>query len=222
MINSYKFSVILCAIIIISSCSSVKVFSKYELSDGAYWFKQKGEKAQKVTISIADDSIQIKNSNNNIVATSLNHDQIFSENSLDVDIFIAPFKYRPSVSNFPRQLTTSFNANLFTGFRIDRFRVHKQKKFTGGYKTVVIHRSTGIGLFGGLGTTAVGPWNTNYKTNDEYSGLVISHGAILLIGVNSLTMGLAIGYDRLTDRDKDIWIYQNEPWYGLTIGINIR
>lgn len=43
-----------------------------------------------------------------------------------------------------------------------------------------------------------------------------------MIGVNNLTVGVGVGWDYLTDRDKAIWIYQNKPWIGVTIGLNIN
>jgi hypothetical protein len=43
-----------------------------------------------------------------------------------------------------------------------------------------------------------------------------------MLGVNNLTVGLGVGWDALTDRDKDIWTYQNKPWFGLTVGLNLN
>lgn len=46
-----------------------------------------------------------------------------------------------------------------------------------------------------------------------------------LIDVDVMTgfkYGVGVGWDYLTDRDKGIWIYQNKPWYGLTVGLNLN
>ena len=59
-------------------------------------------------------------------------------------------------------------------------------------------------------------------TADEYDGLVLSRGFALMFGLKTLTVGFGIGWDSLTDRDKDIWIYQNKAWYGLTLGLNLN
>jgi hypothetical protein len=32
-----------------------------------------------------------------------------------------------------------------------------------------------------------------------------------MFGLNNLTVGAGVGWDSLTDRDKNIWIYQNKP-----------
>ena len=84
------------------------------------------------------------------------------------------------------------------------------------------HSAITVGGFGGLGSAFISPWTTNYRTTDEYDGLVLSRGLAFMVGINSLTVGLGVGWDYLTDRDKDIWIYQNKPWYGITLGLNIN
>jgi hypothetical protein len=57
---------------------------------------------------------------------------------------------------------------------------------------------------------------------EEYNGMVLTRGLAFMVGINTLTVGLGVGWDYLTDRDKDIWIYQNKPWYGLTLGLNLN
>ena len=68
----------------------------------------------------------------------------------------------------------------------------------------------------------VSPWTTNYKTTDEYNAFILSRGFAAMVGFNNLTVGLGIGWDYITDRDKDIWIYQNQAWYGLTLSLNLN
>jgi hypothetical protein len=79
-----------------------------------------------------------------------------------------------------------------------------------------------MGVFGGLGSTSITPWTTNNAITEEYNGLVLSRGFALMLGVNDLTVGLGVGWDYLTDRDKNVWIYQNRSWYGLSIGLNLN
>lgn len=43
-----------------------------------------------------------------------------------------------------------------------------------------------------------------------------------MMGYKSLTVGLGVGWDNLLDRDKDIWVYQSKPWYGLTLSLNLN
>src|SRR6185436_17899807 len=107
------------------------------------------------------------------------------------------------------------------GYRLDRFRVRTIETPAGRRKKIQ-HKAVTIGAFGGLGSTSISPWTTNQATTDEYNGLVLCRGIALMFGINSLTVGIGVGKDYLTDRDKDIWIYQNKPWYGLTLSVNIN
>jgi hypothetical protein len=148
-------------------------------------------------------------------------DQYFIKRSYDVDVIAVPFKFRPASTNLPRQLTTDFNGNIFMGYRVDRFRmIHKTTPL--GMKRFYKHRALSVGAFGGLGTAAITPWTTNNLMTDEYTGFVVSRGIALMVGIENLTVGAGIGWDHLTDRDKHIWIYQNKPWFGLTIGLNLN
>jgi hypothetical protein len=110
---------------------------------------------------------------------------------------------------------------LYFGYRIDRFKVHfKNTPF--GTKREINHSALTFGAFTGMGAASINPWTTNYRTTDEYDGLVLTRGIAIMLGVNSLTVGIGAGWDYLTDRDKEIWIYQNKPWYGLTLGLNLN
>src|SRR5262249_641937 len=138
-------------------------------------------------------------------------DELFVKPSLDIDVLVVPMKYRSAVLDIPRQLNADFNGNIFLGYRIDRFRSHF-KKTPAGFSHTTRHRALSVGVFGGLGATDINPTTTSYQTTDEYKGLVLSRGFALMFGVNNLTVGVGLGWDALTDRDKNIWAYQNKSW----------
>jgi len=155
------------------------------------------------------------------VVPDINRDEFFIKKAFDIDAVSIPFKFHPASVNLPRQMTTDFNGNVFVGLRLDRFRVtHKSTPI--GMKHFHKHRGLSIGGFGGIGAAAITPWTTNYRMNDEYMGFVVSRGFAIMVGLDNLTVGAGIGWDHLTDRDKHIWIYQNKPWFGLTIGLNLN
>ena len=214
--------VLLFVLILLSGCSSFKDAPKYQLSDGEYRFKQTGEQYQKAYVHRDEDTTRI------VLSTSKTafvpdpaKDQIFVKPSFDIDVISVLFKYRPATSSLPRQLTTDFNGNAYFGYRIDRFRIrYKETPF--GRKQTYHHRGLTVGTFFGLGATSVTPSTTNNQTTDDYNGLVLTRGLALMFGVNNLTVGFGVGWDYLTDRDQDIWIYQNKAWYGLTLGLNIN
>jgi len=202
-----------------ASCASLKT-PRHRLSDGHYRLKESGSKAKKVFIQAADDTLVVYRDNKLHEAPLLENSK-FIKHSFDLDLLSIAFKYRPSSMGFPRQLTADFNGSVYLGFRTDQFTKYSEQTPAGVRKSIK-HRAITIGAFGGIGSTAVTPWTTNYRTTDEYSALVINKGLTAMAGLNSLTVGLAIGWDTITDRDKNIWIYQNKPWYGVSLGLSIN
>jgi hypothetical protein len=206
---------------LLTGCAGLKDLPKYQLKNDYYLFKQTGTKPVNVFVDVQEDTLRIIGAKNIVVDVKYGDYQTLIKKSFDVDIMTVLFKYRPKTMDFPRQLNATFNGNLYLGYRVDRFKVHfKNTPF--GTKREINHSALTFGAFTGMGIAAINPWTTNYRTTDEYDGLVLTRGIALMIGVNSLTVGVGVGWDYLTDRDKDIWIYQNKPWYGLTLGLNLN
>lgn len=207
---------------IIFGCASTNSH-KYELGDGKYAFHQQGQAKQQVYVYVDEDSIGLfsDKQGSQPVMPNMTEKVYLSKRSFDLDVLAVPFKFRSASQNLPRQLTTDFNGNIFLGYRFDRFHLI-DKKTPIGWKRYYKHHGISVGGFGGLGAAAITPWTTNGKIGDEYSGFVISRGLAVLVGINNLTVGTGIGWDYLTDRDKSIWIYQNKPWLGLMIGLNLN
>jgi hypothetical protein len=201
------------------SCASLKT-PRHHLSDGHYTLRENGSKPKKVFIQAAEDSLVVYK-DNKIHEAPLLENSKFIKHSFDIDLITVAFKYRPSSMGFPRQLTADFNGNVYLGYRTDQFTKYSEQTPAGVRKSIK-HQALTAGGFLGIGSSAITPWTTNYRTTDEYSALVISKGAAVMAGLNSLTIGLAVGWDTVTDRDKNIWIYQNKPWYGVSVGLSIN
>lgn len=216
-------SPILTLSLFIGGCGTLRNSPKYQLGDDYYEYRQKGTRYQKAFAQVQDDTVRIYSNKipGEVIVSSFNSDQFFLKRSFDVDVMTVGFKYRPATSNLPRQLNTDFNGNVFLGYRLDRFRVRYNKTPAGLIKSYH-HRAITAGAFGGLGSTAITPWTTNNLTTEEYNGFILSRGLAVMVGINTLTVGVGVGWDSLTDRDKNIWIYQNKPWYGLTVGLNLN
>lgn len=206
----------------LGGCSNRSNLHKYEFQEGYYSYREHPRKFEKVYVSFVDDSISLYKGNQQTpVHPTYGVDQVYLKRSLDFDILTMPFKFRPISQNFPRQLNANVNGNGFLGVRFDRFRINYIKN-PAGMSRYQTHRGVSVGAFAGLGSAAITPWTTNYQTPDEYEGLILSRGFAALVGVNNLSFGLGVGWDYLTDRDKSIWIYQNKPWYGVTVGLNLN
>lgn len=84
------------------------------------------------------------------------------------------------------------------------------------------HYGLTVGVFSGFGSTLIGPWFTKDQVQLEYDGVVWTNGVAVSIAFNYLTIGLGLGWDKLLDTNKSVWIYQNKPWLGLVLGINLN
>jgi len=197
---------------------------KHGLTDGRYDSKQADGRFKKVDLYVDDeDSVNIKIFDQS-KPVGLNPLQplYLRKGTFDFDAMTVPFKFRPGSSQLPRQLDTDFNGNIYLGYRVDRFRITYQNTPI-GQRQKIKQIGFSVGVFGGLGSTFVSPWTTSDPAfSEEYNGFILSRGFALLVGVNNLTFGLGVGWDYLTDRDKGIWIYQNKPWYGLTVGLIVN
>ena len=219
-----KFIISSISCVLLLSCSTLKKLPESNLGSDYYYLHQQEGGTTKVYMNIVEDSIEMFAARPDAKEPELmipSNGQVLFRRSFDVDVMTVPFKFRPATENLPRQLNVDFNGNLFLGYRVDRYKLIFIQTPAGVMKKVR-HRAITLGAFAGLGTTSITPWTTNNGTTDEYSGFILNRGIALMGGVNNLTVGFGIGWDYLTDRDKDVWIYQNKPWYGLTLSLNLN
>jgi hypothetical protein len=224
----------------ITSCSTIKESSKYQLVDGVYKARIFDIKKTRVYLGVSEDSITVFRLNNNrkqfnidtlqsltLSLPAVQHDTLFNpysftQRSFDLDVLTIPFKYRPAAADLPNQLNTNFNGALYVGFRRDIYRLTYKKAPFNISKRKITHYGYSVGLFTGLGSTAINPWVTRDQITSEYDGVVWLKGMAGIIGINNFTFGLAIGVDHLLDRNHKVWIYQNKPWVGLVLGLNLN
>lgn len=210
------------AAMVFQSCASLRDSPKYQLSNGYYEFRQGDTKFRQVYVETKEDTVTIYPLKGEPPLSVIpSNDEFFRTRTFDADIITIGFKYRPAVSSLPQQVNANFNGNIYLGYRIDRFSVD-YRETPAGFKKSHHHRAITMGAFGGFGATAVNPWTTNNQVTDEYDGVVITRGLAVMAGLNNLTVGVGLGWDYLTGRDKSVWVYQNKPWLGLTIGLNIN
>lgn len=141
--------------------------------------------------------------------------------SLDIDLVTVPFKYRLAQQTTPPQLSTNANAAIYVGLRYDQgfqrnvFYHHQQR-------SEIRSISFGGGVLVGLASATVGPFSTANQVANDYDGACLSYGLATIFGYRAVTLGLALGYDKLLDKDGSLWLYQNAPWLGVTFGLNLN
>ncbi len=223
-------------LLFLPGCAVIRHSAKYDFGEGVYFGsllrlnssrKFVAETKDKDTITVMpilrDDVFDsIHKLRLPAIANKLIRHQYFFKPSFDLDVVTIPFKYRPVTEGFPRQLNANYNAALYLGYRTDAYRVSFKANHLGGFSRQVTHVGFSLGAFAGIGATAMNPWVTNNKIDIEYDGFIISEGLAAIIAINNLSAGIGLGYDRLTDRNKQVWIYQGKPWIGLLLGLNLN
>lgn len=147
---------------------------------------------------------------------------LFSQSSLDLDVITMPIKYRPAIKTFPNQLNGQINGGVFLGKRKDNFSVHETHTPLNRNKIDVNHFGFSYGIFAGFGSAIMNPSVTNNAIQIEYEGVVFTKGVAFIVALNKVTVGLALGTDALLDRNRSLWIYQEKPWLGLAVGLNLN
>lgn len=230
----------LVAVLLLSSCSVVRHNPKYSFSDGAYTSNAFGKNTQKVYVDYEEEDIHVyplrKTAPGYAVDTTTqkpvvfseiinNHDDayfLFRQNSFDIDFLTIPFKYRFRLGDMPRQFISSLSGGLYLGYRTDIYILHYPANILGKSSRHITHTGFSFGGFTGIGSTSMNPWVTNDRLQIEYEGIVWSKGVAGITALNNFTIGLALGWDHLLDRNRKDWIYQQKPWLGFVFGLNLN
>jgi hypothetical protein len=221
-----------------SSCNVLQKTDKHEINDGFY--TQRIDKIkQKVYMDVADDTIRIhqtqKMNHKRIIdtiavpsfyekekKTEYKQSSSFDKVSFDIDFFTIPLKLRPSQTDVPTQLNTTLSGAVYFGLREDKYILNYSANPLGKSDRHMNHFGFSIGVFSGFGNTFMSPTNTNYILQQEYDGVVFSKGLAGIFAINKLTVGVALGFDNLLDKNNSIWIYEEKAWLGLAIGLNLN
>ncbi len=230
--------VVLAVLIGTSSCSIIPKTPKTEFIDGFY-VQKITHKKQVVYVDIEEDVLNIyparKKSHEKTVDTSqrfymypkelsreIKYPVYFDKYSFDLDVLTIPLKFRLSQTGVPPQLNTNLNGAFYFGFRTDRYVVNYVKSPLKKAERNISHYGFSVGVFTGIGNTAMNPTTANNNIAIEYDGIVWNKGIAGIIAVNNLTFGLSVGVDHLLDQHRTSWIYQTKPWLGLAIGLNLN
>jgi len=222
------FAFLILSTTLFTSCASLQNNAKYELADGNYRLSIDG-KRYTCYIENSPDSITVYRLPGKISTVlpakseaNLPVRQLLIKPSLDIDIVTALLKIRPSTTTLPMQLNANFNGNIYFGRRTDIYDIHYVKNALDTYQRRINHFGFSGGLFLGIGNTAMSPSTTNNAIQNEYDGLLIQKGLAGIVAVNKLTIGLSVGFDNLVGGNSRSWIYENKPWFGLMLGLNLN
>ncbi len=227
MLKSILYSLI--SLGLLSGCATLQNNAKYDLAEGRYVLKLKNKKFDCYVENNADSLViyNIKSKISTVIPLKMNVylpvNHRLVKPSFDIDILTTLFKIRPQIDNvLPTQLNTNFNGNIYVGYRTDVYQISYHKNPIDKFRRQINHFGFSGGFFMGLGSTAMTPSTTNNILVSEYDGVALQKGIAGIMAVNKLTIGLSIGFDTLLDKNRDSWIYQNKPWFGLMLGLNLN
>ena len=224
--------------ILLGSCKALKESSKYGFSEGFYKSRLFHKKLKKVYVVPEDNYIKVyteKSLHKIDTAMAVKiafppdrrprdfQEYLFRKSSPDIDIISILLKYRAAISGFPNQLNTSiFNGAFYFGYRNDIYKLKYTESPLHDFKRNVRHYGFSVGVFAGLGTTAMNEFVTQNNIAIEYDGFVNVEGVAAFFSVRKLTFGLNFGVDHLMDPNRKVWIYQGKSWVGLSVGLHLN
>lgn len=146
----------------------------------------------------------------------------YKSTAFDMDLTTMPLRYRPSTQGLPGQLNDyNLNVNVHVGFRQDYGR-YRTTCFRHNQRSEIQPFSVGFGSILGLAPVAVNSFSTQGRVANDYQALGISYGLSTTFSFSSFSAGLAVGYEKIADFNNRIWIYDNKPWIGFTLGVNLN
>ncbi|MBO2008342.1 hypothetical protein [Hymenobacter negativus] len=138
-----------------------------------------------------------------------------------------PLRIRPKLNSsaladsFPQQAETSVNVGIAAGWKF----THNVYSATQGlFGQTTNHYSLSPGYFIGLGATDLKKTNTRGpKIPFERKAAMFTNGFYLMLGINTINIGGAIGWDHVLGSydERQSWVYQNKTWYGLIVALDI-
>lgn len=223
--------------IIITGCAPLDEIYSHDFDSGYFKLKPANANSEMVYLNINSDSISVypvikkgqspdpdDSGARDFVLYKIGpgnylHNSTFIKRSADIDLSSVVLKYRPGLSNVPPQLNSNINGVIYTGFRTDYFKIKTVHSKLNDVNTFIRHTGFDFGLFAGIGITPVNPTVTENNTTQEYDGIIFQKGFSVFATYEHMSVGLAIGFDNLLDRNRNIWIYNQKPWIGLVLGI---
>ncbi len=225
---------------LLPSCSALQQGLTHGLVDGHYRSIADGDPPRRVYLLVAGDSLTAHPVTGtaggrtiDTTARTVHHlppapaegpcpRRSFVKHGVDLDLMYVLMKFRPAAAGVPPQLNTDLNGAVYLGYRTDRFTLACTADPLGRQRRTLRERGFDAGGFLGIGATPMNATVTREAIAIEYTGLVITAGVGVFTSIGRLGFGLTAGVDHLPDTNGPHWIYQNAPWLGLSVGVNLN
>lgn len=136
-----------------------------------------------------------------------------------------PFKYRLGNSGQPADVSPSFSVGL--GYHITRETTIYQPIFRNDDNTIVAtepsKRAFSLSPFVGLTSISLNRRTTSETLNEgeTRTNFGVTGGFLITVDINDVDIGGGLGFDYGFGPFANEWIYQAQPWLGVSLGIDI-
>jgi len=132
-----------------------------------------------------------------------------------------PLKFRKALDDgtkYPSQVETAVNFGFAPAIKLNYNFFNPTKKVIG--KAL---NSYGInaGLLFNLGAVELNQKLSAPLIKSDRKSAVFSYGGFLMLGINNINFGFAVGRDRVFGENGPLWVYQNKWWQGVVIALDI-
>jgi hypothetical protein len=221
-----------------TGCVPVEKMSRHNFDSGFYKLKTNDGQLSSVYATVSEDSVviyplktegrdkipDIFSSHGTKISTvrkdNYFYKSCFKSNSIDVDLTSVILKYRFPEGGVPNQLSSNVNAALYIGLRKDFYKLIPYKTPLNEETSYIRQIGFDAGIFAGMGITPVNPTVTKFQIAQEYDGVIFQKGIAGFITFDNISVGVALGFDNLLDKNRNLWIYNQKPYLGLVIGIS--
>lgn len=220
--------------LLLAGCATIEQSTTHGLTEGKYKAKTASDKQPVYAVVTADSMHLYQILSNKPLKADTQQVRSFcytqsgsqlpprlSKTSMDIDLTTVLLKYRFKQATLPNQVNANLNVNLYVGWRKDYYSFQDARSPMNLSSRKENHFQFDVGLFAGFGISAINPTVTNNQLDQEYDGFIFQKGIAGFIGMKRITLGLSVGFDNLLDPNKHIWAYQQKPWIGLMLGINL-
>jgi hypothetical protein len=237
MKNSISFLIIGVILLAITGCAPFDKIYSHEFCSGYYKLKGPDLIPKKIYLETNGDTIKTYAASgkgkslapdlsfyrratlSSVSPGSYLYNSTFVRTGPDIDLSTVLLKFRPHAGDVPSQLSTNVNGIFYIGFRKDFFRMTSHLSPANIRSTFIRHTGFDFGPFAGIGITPVTPTTTMFRTTQEYDGMVFQKGFAIFGTIENMSVGLSIGFDNLLNKNSNIWVFNNKPWFGIIIGI---
>jgi hypothetical protein len=220
------------------SCVSLGKLSRHDFDSGFYKLKSPGSLTSSVYTEVIEDSVILypvitegkkdfpnTSSSKGFKISRVKHDDYlygstFVSNSLDIDLTSIIFKSRHSRDDVPNQFSADLDIAVYAGFRKDFYKIVTPVHPFHEEKSYIRQIGLDLGIFAGIGSSPVNPTVTNNEVSQTYDAMIFQKGVAGFISINRFSVGLAVGFDNLADKNKSSWIYNQKPYMGLIISVS--